>query len=89
MPQRASVWYYFRETDYEHIKELRDIGDTMAKAAAMMTNTEVTSRMLGSAWPQHMNKTDRRDDVREHPDGRPADVGRRRSDAGEGRCRKS
>jgi len=57
MPQRASVWYYFRETDYAHIKEMRDIGDTMAKAAAMMTNTEVSMRILGSAWPQHMNKT--------------------------------
>jgi aminobenzoyl-glutamate utilization protein B len=57
VPQRASVWYYFRETDYEHIKQMRDIGDTMAKAAAMMTSSEVTSRILGSAWPQHMNKT--------------------------------
>ena len=57
VPQRASVWYYFRETDYEHIKELWAIGDTMSKAAAMMTNTEVTSRLLGSAWPAHMNKT--------------------------------
>jgi len=57
VPQNASVWYYFRETDYQHIRELRDIGDTMAKAAAMMTNTEVSMRMLGSAWPQHMNKT--------------------------------
>jgi len=57
VPPNASVWYYFRETDYEHIKELRDIGDRMAKAAAMMTDTEVTSRILGSAWPQHMNKT--------------------------------
>jgi aminobenzoyl-glutamate utilization protein B len=57
VPQRASVWYYFRETDYAHIKEMREIGDTMAKAAAMMTNTEVSMRILGSAWPQHMNKT--------------------------------
>jgi len=57
VPQNASVWYYFRETDYEHIKELRDIGDKMARAAAMMTDTTVTSRILGSAWPQHMNKT--------------------------------
>jgi len=57
VPQRASVWYYFRETDYAHIKEMRDIGDTMARAAAMMTNTEVSMRILGSAWPQHMNKT--------------------------------
>jgi aminobenzoyl-glutamate utilization protein B len=57
VPQNASVWYYFRETDYPHIKELREIGDKMAQAAAMMTNTEVSSRILGAAWPQHMNKT--------------------------------
>ncbi len=57
VPPNASNWYYFRETDYEHIKELRQIGDKMAEAAAMMTDTTVTSRILGSAWPQHMNKT--------------------------------
>jgi aminobenzoyl-glutamate utilization protein B len=57
VPQNAAVWYYFREIDYEHIKELRGIGDTIAKAAGMMTNTEVSWRLLGSAWPQHMNKT--------------------------------
>jgi len=57
VPSNASVWYYFRETDYPHIKELREIGETMARAAAMMTNTEVSSRILGAAWPQHMNKT--------------------------------
>jgi aminobenzoyl-glutamate utilization protein B len=48
VPPNASVWYYFRETDYEHIKELWEIGDKMAKAAAMMTDTEVSSRVLGS-----------------------------------------
>ncbi|HEV3056872.1 MAG TPA: hypothetical protein VGY48_01430 [Vicinamibacterales bacterium] len=57
VPPNAADWYYFREIDYQHIKELREIGDRMAKAAAMMTDTEVTSRILGSAWPQHMNKT--------------------------------
>jgi len=57
VPPNASVWYYFRETDYPHIKELREIGDRMAKAAAMMTDTEVSMRILGAAWPQHMNKT--------------------------------
>src|SRR2546422_2376915 len=56
VPPNASVWYYFRETDYAHIKELREIGDTMAKAAAMMTNTQVTWRITGAAWPQHFNK---------------------------------
>src|SRR5581483_4802202 len=31
VPPNASVWYYFRETDYPHIKELWEIGDKMAK----------------------------------------------------------
>jgi aminobenzoyl-glutamate utilization protein B len=57
VPPNASVWYYFRETDYQHIKELNDIGDRMAKAAAMMTDTDVSMRILGSAWPGHFNKT--------------------------------
>jgi aminobenzoyl-glutamate utilization protein B len=56
VPSNASVWYYFREIDYAHIKELREIGDTMAKAAAMMTNTEVSWKITGAAWPQHFNR---------------------------------
>jgi aminobenzoyl-glutamate utilization protein B len=57
VPPNATVWYYFRETDYPRIKELWEIGDRMAKAAAMMTDTEFTTRVLGSAWPGHFNKT--------------------------------
>jgi aminobenzoyl-glutamate utilization protein B len=56
VPPNASVWYFFRELDYAHIQELRAMGDTMAQAAAMMSNTKVTSRVLGSAWPGHFNK---------------------------------
>ncbi len=56
VPQNASVWYFLRETDYPHIKEMREIADQMASGAALMTNTRVTSRVLGSAWPQHFNK---------------------------------
>src|SRR5882724_8962302 len=56
VPALASVWYYFRELDYEHIVAMREMGDTTAKAASMMTNTTVTSRVLGSAWPGHFNK---------------------------------
>ncbi len=56
VPPVASVWYYFRETDYPNIKNMWDIGDRIANAAAMMTDTTVTSRVLGAAWPQHMNK---------------------------------
>jgi len=57
VPRKASVWYYFRHTTYERIKELWGIGDQIAKGAAMMTNTELeATRVLGSAWPQHFNK---------------------------------
>jgi aminobenzoyl-glutamate utilization protein B len=57
VPPNASVWYYFRETDYPHIKEMWDLGNNMAQGAALMTATTYTSRILGTAWPQHMNKT--------------------------------
>jgi aminobenzoyl-glutamate utilization protein B len=56
VPQQAAVWYYLRELDYPHIKELRGIADRLAQAAAMMTDTTVTSRVLGAAWPQHFNR---------------------------------
>ena len=57
VPSKASVWYYFRETDEEHIRENWAIGDTIAQAAAMMTGTRISQeRLLGSAWPQHFNR---------------------------------
>jgi aminobenzoyl-glutamate utilization protein B len=56
VPRNASVWYYFRETNYEQVKKLWAIGDKMAQGAALMTDTTFTSRVLGSAWPQHYNK---------------------------------
>jgi len=56
VPSEASVWYYFRELDYPRIKELHELGRTMAQAATMMTGTTVEERILGSAWPQTYNK---------------------------------
>ena len=56
VPRRASVWYFFRETDQPHIQEMWDIGNKMAEGAALMTSTTWTSRVLGTAYPQHMNK---------------------------------
>src|SRR5574338_482606 len=53
VPPNAAVWYYFREADYEHIMNLWKIGDNMAQAASLMTDTSFTSRVLGSAWPGH------------------------------------
>jgi aminobenzoyl-glutamate utilization protein B len=56
VPPTASVWYYFRETDYAHVKELFDLGNTIARAAAMMTSTSTSWKILGSAWPPHFNQ---------------------------------
>lgn len=57
VPQVASVWYYFRELDFPHIKWLWAIGDSIAQGAALMTGTTLEpTRVLGSAWPQHHNK---------------------------------
>ncbi len=56
VPPTAAVWYFFRETDYDQIKRMWEIGDQMATGAAMMTGTTMTSRVLGAAWPQHMNR---------------------------------
>jgi aminobenzoyl-glutamate utilization protein B len=57
VPRNASVWYYFRQTTYPKIKELWQMGESIARGAAMMTNTELQPmRVLGSAWPQHFNK---------------------------------
>ena len=56
VPPRASVWYYFREIDYPHIKEMFETGNTIARAAAMMTGTKVSWRILGSAWPTYFNQ---------------------------------
>ncbi|PHY08833.1 MAG: amidohydrolase [Acidobacterium sp.] len=56
VPRNASVWYYFRETDYDSIKNMWAIGDQMAQGAGLMTNTTWTSRVLGTAWPRHTNR---------------------------------
>ncbi len=56
VPPNASVWYYFREADYDHIMDLWRIADNMAKGATLMTDTTYTERLLGSAWPGYFNK---------------------------------
>jgi aminobenzoyl-glutamate utilization protein B len=56
VPPNAAIWFYFREADYDHIMNLWRIGDNMAKGATLMTDTEYTERLLGSAWPGYFNK---------------------------------
>src|ERR1051325_2631497 len=57
VPQTATVWDYFRETNTPKGKALFALGDTMARAAAMMTSTALENvRILGSGWSGHFNK---------------------------------
>jgi len=56
VPPNGGIWFYFREADYDHIMNLWRIGDNMAQAATLMTDTTYTSRLLGSAWPGYFNR---------------------------------
>ena len=56
VPSKAAVWYYFRDRTYQKIKDMWDFGNQIAKGATLMTNTTVTSELLGTAWPGHFNK---------------------------------
>ncbi len=56
VPSVASVWYYLRELDQENMKRLFEIANKTAQAAAQMTDTEVSWRILGHAYPRHFNK---------------------------------
>jgi len=57
VPPTARVWYYFRETDDKGARALFALADTIARAAAMMTSTQLdTVRILGSAWDGYFSK---------------------------------
>ncbi|MBT8187433.1 MAG: amidohydrolase [Croceitalea sp.] len=56
VPSKASIWFYFRDITYEGIMEMYHIANDMAKGAALMTGTTMSSKILGAAWPRHFNK---------------------------------
>jgi aminobenzoyl-glutamate utilization protein B len=56
VPALAKVWYYIRETDVENVRKNFGICNRIADGAAMMTDTEVTRRILGASWPRHYNR---------------------------------
>jgi aminobenzoyl-glutamate utilization protein B len=56
VPARASVWFYFREQTFENIGKNYQIGNKIADAAAQMTDTTLTRRILGTAAPQNFNR---------------------------------
>ena len=57
VPQTATIWFFFRERDYEHVMEIYRAANLMAEGAALMTNTQIDTIMtVGSAWSRHFNR---------------------------------
>ncbi|MEM0993558.1 MAG: amidohydrolase [Bacteroidota bacterium] len=56
VPSKASIWYYFRHVTYPKIMAVYERANAIAEGAALMTNTSVSKKVLGSAWPRHFNQ---------------------------------
>jgi len=57
VPQTATIWFYFRERNYELTKQQYDAAVQMARGAALMTGTEVdTIQTVGAAYSRHFNR---------------------------------
>ena len=57
VPQSSTIWFYFRERDYELTKEQYDAAVLMAEGAALMTGTQVDTIMtVGAAYARYFSK---------------------------------
>lgn len=56
VPSQASVWYFIREITADHIRDNFTALQGIAEGAAMMTGTEVSRRIIGTAYPRHFNR---------------------------------
>jgi aminobenzoyl-glutamate utilization protein B len=57
VPSTASIWFYFRERDFERTQTMFEDAKKMAQGAALMTGTQVdTVMMVGSGWSGHFSR---------------------------------
>ena len=56
VPSLATVWYFVREINAEGIRANSDTLHRVAEGAAMMTDTVMSRRIVGAAWPRHFNR---------------------------------
>ncbi len=57
VPSTASIWFYFRERDYDRTRAMFDDAKKMAEGAALMTGTQIdTIMMIGSGWSGHFSR---------------------------------
>ena len=57
VPSTSSIWFYFRERDYERVTKMFEDAKLMARGATLQTGTTLdTVQVIGSAWRPHFNK---------------------------------
>lgn len=57
VPSTASIWFFFRERDYDRTRAMFDDAKKMAQGATLMTGTEIdTVMMVGSGWSGHFSR---------------------------------
>ena len=57
VPSTASIWFYFRERDYDRTRAMFDDARRMAQGATLMTGTQLdTVMMVGSGWSPYFSR---------------------------------
>ena len=57
VPQTATIWFFFRERDYDGVMAIYQAANRMAEGAALMTDTQIDTIMtVGSAWSRHFSR---------------------------------
>lgn len=56
VPSEATVWYFVREIEADDIRKNFETLQRIAEGAAMMTDTTMSRRIVGTAYPRHFNK---------------------------------
>lgn len=57
VPPTSSIWFYFRHLDYDRTMAMFEDAKVKARAAAMMTGTQIdTIMMVGSGWSAHFSR---------------------------------
>ena len=57
IPNRASIWWFFREATAEKTRALFEKAKRIAEGAAMMTDTSYAVNVLSAVWPTRANRT--------------------------------
>jgi aminobenzoyl-glutamate utilization protein B len=57
IPNRATIWWFFRESTAEKTRALFEKAKRVAEGAAVMTGTDYSVNVLSAVWPTRCNRT--------------------------------